>query len=497
LIFDKYILFNKACLASSRISGIFGAFRPAVFVHILVLANSSDTREFHSPFTHNLAERIGGINLLADFRNRRVGVKEVQLVKILGSEFDGIDIKSIEKASSLVHSDDERTADIADTIRVLPTILFSNGIKIRDGQVSIVGFKSNFRNREVLGAKSHVQSFSVDGSGGRRNDLFNDSHDRCQEFGRKERRVVVVSGIKPSPEEVVITIRNAFNSLEEFDSSIIVEFLGDFGFQRKPSDLETSISSPFNPILVGVHLDTSSGPVPTRLGFSNVEFSIDTESHGTVTDVTSTAVADNGVKTIESDNGQEITRLNEGFIKFNNNILGSNLPSVVHGFLEEFDVLSFHERSGLASEERNVGVKTQTTNEEPERLEEIRDEMDTLVADSEQRDTKGFEFLHLIISELEVNLVSTASGKDINVEVGQSGVEIRVGTSEGLGALESVDDLNSVLVDLLKGDGSFLETLSAISDSRVFEGQGASKDGSHLEEIRFFIIIAGHEGITS
>jgi hypothetical protein len=307
----------------------------------------------------------------------------------------------------------------------------------------------------------------------------------------------VVSGIEPSPEEVVIAIRMSFNSLEEFDGSIIVEFLGDFGLQREPSDMETSISGPFNPLLVGVHLDTSSGPVPTGLGFSNVEFSIDTESHGTVTNVTSRTVADNGIKTIESDNGQEITRVDEGFIEFNNDILRSNLPSVVHGITNEFDVLSFHERSGLASEERNVGVEAQTTDEEPKGLEHIRDEVDTLVADSEQGDTHSFEFLHLIISELEGNFVSTVSSKNFDVEIGQSGVEIRVGTSEGFSALKSVNNLKSVLVDLLKSDGSFLETFGSIREGGVFEGQSARVDGSHLEEIRFVIIIARHESIIS
>jgi hypothetical protein len=167
-------------LTSLRISGIFRTFRPAVFIHILIHADSSETREFHSPFTHNLTERISGINSLTVSRNRGVGVKEVQLVKISGGEFDGIDIKSFEKTSSLVHGNNERTADITDTIRVHPTVLFNHSIKVRDGQVSRSSFNGNLSNVETLGAKSHVQRFSEDGSRGRRDQFFNDRHNRSQ-----------------------------------------------------------------------------------------------------------------------------------------------------------------------------------------------------------------------------------------------------------------------------------------------------------------------------
>jgi len=214
-------------------------------------------------------------------------------------------------------------------------------------------------------------------------------------------------------------------------------------------------------------------------------------------DVTSTAVTNDGIKTIESNNGQEITRVDEGFIEFNNGILRSNLPGVVHGFTQEFDVLLFHERSGLASEERNVGVKAQTTDEKPKGLEEIRNEVDTLVTDSEKRNTNSFEFLILIISHLESDLVSTMSGKDFNVEVGQGSVEIGVGTHERLGALELVNNFNSVLADNIKSGSRILEALGAISKSGVVKSKSAREDGSHLEEVALFISIARHKGVIS
>jgi hypothetical protein len=305
----------------------------------------------------------------------------------------------------------------------------------------------------------------------------------------------VGGGIEPSPEEIVIAIRNTFDGSEEFYSSIIVPFGLDFGFQGKPSNMETSISSPFNPLLIGVQLDTSSGPVPTGLGFGNVEFTVNTDSHSTMADVTATSVTNDGIKTIESNNGQEITGVDEGFIEFDNNILRSDLPSVVHSFTQEFNVLFFHERSGLASEERNIGVKAQTTDEKPEGLEQIRNEVDTLVADSEKRDTDSFEDFILFISELESDLVSTMSGKNFNVEVGQGGVEIGVGTQERFACLELVDNFNGVLVNNIKGDGSILEALGAVTQSGVFEGKGAGEDGSHLEEVTLFIIIAGHKSV--
>jgi hypothetical protein len=214
-------------------------------------------------------------------------------------------------------------------------------------------------------------------------------------------------------------------------------------------------------------------------------------------DVTATSVTNDGIKTIESNNGEEITRLDEGFVEFNNDILRSDLPSVVHGFTQEFDVLLFHERSGLASEERNVGVKAQTTDEKPEGLEEIRDEVDTLVADSEKRDTDGFEDFILFISELESDLVSTVSSKDFNVEVGQGRIEIGVGTQERFAALELVDYFNGVLVNNIKGDGGILEALGAVRQSGVFKGKSAGEDGSQLEEVTLFIIIAGHKSVIS
>ena len=192
----------------------------------------------------------------------------------------------------------------------------------------------------------------------------------------------------------MVTVGSAFKLQERLVSSGGIKLSGIFRLKWEPGDHEVSISSPLHPLLVRVDLNVDSGPVPGSLGFNNESFTVDLEDHDTMSDVTSSTPFDNLIKTIESGDGQEISGVQEGFIEFNDDILWSFLPLVSSGILDELDVVLDLVRSGLASEERNVGAKTESTEEQPDSLDEIREEISGLVAHSENEDTSFLSLGH-------------------------------------------------------------------------------------------------------
>jgi len=340
-----------------------------MFVHVGIRLQRTNTGEFHSPSTHNLAEFVGGINSLAVIRDHWVRVKEFKFIEISWGEFNSVDWHITKESSGLVHSNDERAANIADTINVNPTVLFGGSIKFRKSQASLVSFDSELSNSQILGSESHVQSITENLLSGKRIDVVNEGEGSDQEIGGQEGGERVVGGINVSEKEVVIAVGGTFELLEGLVSSISIEFSGEFLSKREPGGLETSIVSPFNPFLVRVHLDVFSGPVPGSLGFNDVGNTVNLEDHDTVTDMRASTPFNDLIKTVESSDGDEITRAKEGFIKFNNDILRSFLPLETGGFIDEFNVGSDLSVSGLATEERNVGVKAETSEEKGEGLE--------------------------------------------------------------------------------------------------------------------------------
>jgi hypothetical protein len=77
----------------------------------------------------------------------------------------------------------------------------------------------------------------------------------------------------------MISVWKSFNSQEPFIGSLLVKFSRLFNAQGHPELMHISIFSPLLPLLKGVSLDTMLGPVPSILGFNNVQLSVNSESH--------------------------------------------------------------------------------------------------------------------------------------------------------------------------------------------------------------------------
>jgi len=115
----------------------------------------------------------------------------------------------------------------------------------------------------------------------------------------------------------VITIWATFSLLEEFNCFLFVELGSDFRLQRQVSDVEVAVLSILEPLRPFSSLDVLFRPIPGILTFDNVEFSIESESHGRVSCVGSRAVHNHRIKTVQSINSNEVSRLYKVRIDFN------------------------------------------------------------------------------------------------------------------------------------------------------------------------------------
>lgn len=134
----------------------------------------------------------------------------------------------------------------------------------------------------------------------------------------------------------------------------------------KVTNSETGFFSELNPIVELVSLDSISWPVPSGLRFDNVEFFnailFDPHGHGAMVNVTAGSVELHWSLTIESENGEEITRLDESLV-WNNLVDLSllNLPS--DGPVKELDGSLSHVLWHLWLEELDLSMEASATSE--------------------------------------------------------------------------------------------------------------------------------------
>lgn len=318
--------------------------------------------------------------------------------------------------------------------------------------------------------------------------LFNDGEKRGNEVRGEEAGVRSVGGINPSEKEVMVTIWHTFDSLEPFISSGGVELSSGFSGQGEPSDLEVSVVSPLDPIGEGVHLETFSWPVPGSLGFSDVQFTIDPESHGRVTSMRTSTPFDDLIKTIKSGDGEEISRVNQVVVKFDDNIrVGSLFPLVTCGILDESDVFMDLEFGWLGSKEGEFGVKTKSTKEEENSLEEIGDFVDELVAKTEDEYSIIVDGLHFSRREVsEGDLVDTRSEDDFVVEIADSGEDKTVSADTVMAVRVVVDDSDGIIVNDVERHGVLIETRRAEASSGVSRVELSNVGGEEFKEAGIF-----------
>jgi len=115
--------------------------------------------------------------------------------------------------------------------------------------------------------------------------VLQDREDNGDELHWEEGWPVLFWGIDPSEQEVVITVGETLSLVEEFLSGSFVE-LGSGGIaQGQVRNVEVGVSGPLDPLTELVSLDSVHWPVPSVLGLYDVEFSVESESHGGVTGV--------------------------------------------------------------------------------------------------------------------------------------------------------------------------------------------------------------------
>ena len=127
---------------------------------------------------------------------------------------------------------------------------------------------------------------------------------------RHKRRQIIGRSIKLTEEEIVISVGEALSSLKELNCCCFVKLSLGLSWKGHVDNVEICVFCPLNPLFEWSLLDASLRPVPGTLAFNNVEGSIHSQSHDWVASVRAGCQHNDGVKTIESHDWEEITRAN-------------------------------------------------------------------------------------------------------------------------------------------------------------------------------------------
>ena len=180
----------------------------------------------------------------------------------------------------------------------------------------------------------------------------------------------------------MVTVRKTDSVEEEVIGSLLVELSGRLGAQTVMSDMEGGLLSLLDPVGPEGSLKTVSWPVPGILGLNNVKFAFEAKGDGVVTDSGTSSVHDHRVKTIESQNTEEVTRLDSIWV--NLDLLdGTLLKFNSNSLLEELDVGLLHVGRHVGADDGPLGVVGDSTNEGLEGGEEGLNVLHDVLAESE------------------------------------------------------------------------------------------------------------------
>jgi len=282
-----------------------------------------------------------------------VSVEEVHQVHVSGRELSCVNFIVVKHAGSLVHcsrvgATDEGLTVVGQT-SVDPAILLGDGDHILDRHVQA---SSNSGDASEVSAawvtNSLVKSLDKEGVDDLGLDLGDHLHNNGEELIGKCWGQVVSLGVHPAKQEVVVAVGETLSLKEPFLCLLNIELSLSGGVQWQQYDIEGCISGLLDPSLIGGSLDTSGGPVPSILGLNNVELVIEPESHGAVSSTRAGAVHNNRVKTIESLDHKEVTRVNVG-LRNVDLVNGSGFNLKAHTSLNEVDVGLLHVWGRMAS----------------------------------------------------------------------------------------------------------------------------------------------------
>ena len=123
-------------------------------------------------------------------------------------------------------------------------------------------------------------------------------------------------GVDPGVQEVVVAVWEALSLPEELTSCCFVELGSLFIREWHVDHVEITVLSISNPFGEFVSLDAVDWPVPSVLGFDDIETIVKSEGHDTVPGMGSGSIHDHWIKTIKSHDSEIVTRLNLILINF-------------------------------------------------------------------------------------------------------------------------------------------------------------------------------------
>jgi hypothetical protein len=114
-------------------------------------------------------------------------------------------------------------------------------------------------------------------------------------------------------------------------------------------------------------------------------------------------IFDDLIKTVESSDSEEISRVNETWVEFEDNALcvfWSFFPLVAGGIMDEVNVEVNHPERRVGSEDGDVGVGGEAAEEKESAHEDVWEIVVEMVAESEDHNTGVGDFLELLGGEV-------------------------------------------------------------------------------------------------
>jgi len=160
----------------------------------------------------------------------------------------------------------------------------------------------------------------------------------------------------------MVSIGQSFCHEKELLSCFLVELFSDLWLEWNPRNVEACFFSLPDPVGPLGSLQTFSWPIPSILRLNNVELTIETKSHGRMTNMRASSIHDNRVKSIQAEDCYEVTRLDQIWVDLNF-LSGSLLKVQTHCRRKEFDVGVFHVGRHMRSNNGQLGVIGESTDE--------------------------------------------------------------------------------------------------------------------------------------
>ena len=484
--------------SAARIPLVGGVVDGALLEHVIVRGDRVVVGQLDAVLAKNLAVRKLRVSSDASVGKRSSRVEQVHDVDVHGGELGRLNLEITEDSSGLVHGGNIGGADPVVAVAgletgVLPEVDLSHSHDVGDAHGLLSCKHGDLTNSLSFDSETLVKSLGEEVESKLGVNIFNElEHDR-NEFASKNRRPVVVSGVNPTVEEVVVAVGKALSFIEEVVGFLLIEFGAGIVVKAVPSDMEVSVLGVLNPVSPLGALETVSGPVPSILRLDNVKLTIEAEGHDVVTNARASAVHDHWVETVKAHDSEEVTGLNEIRIDINN-LSFTLLKLDTESLLDELNVGLFHVRWNVRANDRDMGVIRDATNKCLHGVEERLNVLDDILAESKCLDASIADIsLGLRRVHLESEAVLSVEVKNLEVLNFSIGKQDNILAHLGTRVFCSHMHVESIgVVDFLVLEGDRLEAAALISSFGVLLADlGGEHWQEHAKVIRGLIRSAG------